>query len=105
MHATTVAIDLAKDVFELAFADVDHRILAQIVPDTIFVFASIFDSSKSWNDSSRVGRSIWAHADLHLCRRADADASCNSMLDCGRVEAAWRPSAACWRSIWLMPQG
>jgi hypothetical protein len=27
MHATTVAIDLAKDVFELAFADADHRIL------------------------------------------------------------------------------
>jgi shikimate kinase len=27
MHATTVAMDLAKDVFELAFADTDHRIL------------------------------------------------------------------------------
>lgn len=27
MHATTVAIDLAKDVFELAFADADHRIV------------------------------------------------------------------------------
>src|SRR5215475_5032214 len=26
MHATTVAVDLAKDVFELAFADADHRI-------------------------------------------------------------------------------
>jgi transposase len=27
MHATTVAIDLAKDVFELAFADAHGRIL------------------------------------------------------------------------------
>lgn len=27
MHATTVAIDLAKDVFELAFADAEHRIV------------------------------------------------------------------------------
>jgi transposase len=27
MHATTVAVDLAKDVFELAFADADHRIV------------------------------------------------------------------------------
>lgn len=27
MHATTVAIDLAKEVFELAFADVQHRIV------------------------------------------------------------------------------
>jgi transposase len=27
MHATTVAIDLAKDVFELAFADAQHRIV------------------------------------------------------------------------------
>ena len=27
MHATTVAIDLAKDVFELAFADADRRII------------------------------------------------------------------------------
>jgi transposase len=27
MHATTVAVDLAKDVFELAFADADHRIM------------------------------------------------------------------------------
>lgn len=27
MHATTVAIDLAKDVFELAFADVHGRIV------------------------------------------------------------------------------
>jgi hypothetical protein len=27
MHATTVAIDLAKDVFELAFADAQGRIL------------------------------------------------------------------------------
>lgn len=27
MHATTVAIDSAEDVFELAFADTDHRIL------------------------------------------------------------------------------
>jgi hypothetical protein len=26
MHATTVAIDLAKDVFELAFADAQGRI-------------------------------------------------------------------------------
>ena len=26
MHATTVAIDLAKDVFELAFADADRQI-------------------------------------------------------------------------------
>ena len=26
MHATTVAIDLAKDVFELAFADAERRI-------------------------------------------------------------------------------
>jgi transposase len=29
MHATTVAIDLAKDVFELAYADADHRIVAR----------------------------------------------------------------------------
>jgi transposase len=29
MHATTVAIDLAKDVFELAYADDDHRIVAR----------------------------------------------------------------------------
>lgn len=27
MHATTVAIDLAKDVFELAFADTSHRVI------------------------------------------------------------------------------
>ena len=27
MHATTVAVDLAKDVFELAFADADGRII------------------------------------------------------------------------------
>ena len=27
MHATTVAIDLAKDVFELAFADPQGRIV------------------------------------------------------------------------------
>lgn len=27
MHATTVAIDLAKDVFELAFADAGHRVI------------------------------------------------------------------------------
>jgi transposase len=27
MHATTVAVDLAKEVFELAFADADHRIV------------------------------------------------------------------------------
>ena len=27
MHATTVAIDLAKEVFELAFADADHQIV------------------------------------------------------------------------------
>lgn len=27
MNATTVAVDLAKDVFELAFADADHRIV------------------------------------------------------------------------------
>jgi len=27
MHATTVAVDLAKDVFELAFADAEHRIV------------------------------------------------------------------------------
>jgi len=27
MHATTVAVDLAKDVFELAFADAQHRII------------------------------------------------------------------------------
>jgi len=27
MHATTVAVDLAKDIFELAFADADHRIV------------------------------------------------------------------------------
>ncbi|MGH7593447.1 MAG: IS110 family transposase [Gemmatimonadales bacterium] len=27
MHATTVAIDLAKDVFELGFADANHRVL------------------------------------------------------------------------------
>ena len=27
MHATTVAIDLAKEIFELAFADTDHRII------------------------------------------------------------------------------
>jgi len=27
MHATTVAVDLAKDVFELAFADADHHIV------------------------------------------------------------------------------
>jgi transposase len=29
MHATTVAIDLAKDVFELVYADDDHRIVAR----------------------------------------------------------------------------
>src|SRR6187399_818333 len=29
MHATTVAIDLAKGVFELAYADDDHRIVAR----------------------------------------------------------------------------
>jgi transposase len=29
MHATTVAVDLAKDVFELAYADADHRIVAR----------------------------------------------------------------------------
>lgn len=29
MHATTVAIDLAKDVFQLTFADAEHRILAR----------------------------------------------------------------------------
>jgi transposase len=27
MHATTVAVDLAKEIFELAFADADHRII------------------------------------------------------------------------------
>ena len=27
MHATTVAVDLAKDIFELAFADVDHHLV------------------------------------------------------------------------------
>lgn len=27
MHATTVAIDLAKEVFELAFADASGRVL------------------------------------------------------------------------------
>ena len=27
VHATTVAIDLAKDVFELAFADAEHHIV------------------------------------------------------------------------------
>src|SRR5438445_12215293 len=27
MHATTVAIDLAKEVFELAYADAQHRIV------------------------------------------------------------------------------
>ena len=27
MHATTVAVDLAKDMFEFAFADVDGRII------------------------------------------------------------------------------
>ena len=27
MHATTVAVDLAKEVFELAFADADYRIV------------------------------------------------------------------------------
>jgi transposase len=27
MNATTVAIDLAKDVFELGFADADHQVL------------------------------------------------------------------------------
>jgi transposase len=27
MHATTVAIDLAKDIFELAFADAQHRVI------------------------------------------------------------------------------
>lgn len=29
MHATTVAVDLAKDVFELALADQDHRLIAR----------------------------------------------------------------------------
>jgi DNA-binding transcriptional LysR family regulator len=27
MHATTVAVDLAKEIFELAFADADHHIV------------------------------------------------------------------------------
>jgi hypothetical protein len=27
MHATTVAVDLAKEIFELAFADADHQIV------------------------------------------------------------------------------
>jgi transposase len=29
MHATTIAVDLAKDVFELALADQDHRLIAR----------------------------------------------------------------------------
>ncbi len=29
MHATTVAVDLAKDVFDLAYADAAHRIVGR----------------------------------------------------------------------------
>lgn len=45
MHATTVAVDLAKDVFELAFADADHRIV-QRKRISRRVFASTFGNHR-----------------------------------------------------------
>jgi len=43
MHATTVAIDLAKDVFELAFADAGHRVIERKRPKRA-VFARVLEN-------------------------------------------------------------
>ena len=46
MHATTVAIDLAKDVFELAFADSQSRII----------------------ERKRLSRNVFARCEPWLCK-------------------------------------